>query len=57
MIQKFNTAVSIPGGGESKINPLVVVAVLVVAGFLVYKFVIKPAQDKAKADELHSHKE
>lgn len=59
MIQKFNTAAASPGGGDAKsgINPIVVLLVIAVAGVLIYKFVIKPAQDKAKENEAHSHKE
>ena len=45
MITKFETAV---GGTKKGSNTLLMVAVLVIGGFLVYKYVIKP---KANNDE------
>ena len=53
MVSKFNTnAPATTGGGSSK--TLMIVLGLAVAGFLVYRFVIKPAQDKKKKEEKSS---
>jgi hypothetical protein len=53
MVSKFNTnAPATTGGGSSK--TLMIVLGLAVAGFLVYRFVIKPAQDKKKQEEKKS---
>jgi hypothetical protein len=47
MITKFETGSPV---GKSS-NTLLIVLGLAVAGYLVYRFVIKPNQDKAKQDK------
>jgi len=50
MVTKFNTnAPSTSGGGNTKTIMIVVGAL--VAGYLVWRYVIKPAQDKKKKEQ------
>ncbi len=54
MITTFDTSAvagSAAGASKSGTNTALIVVGLIIAGILVYKFVIKPAQDKKKAEE------
>jgi len=46
MVTKFDTAPASTGS-----NKLLIVGGLVLAGFLLYRFVIKPRMDKAKEEQ------
>ena len=53
MVTTFNTSAPATTGGQSGkgSNTLLIVLGLAVAGFLVYRFVIKPQMDKKKQEE------
>lgn len=54
MVTEFNTtalATSSQAGEAKGSNTVLIILGLAVAGFLVYKFVIKPAQDKKQQEQ------
>ena len=55
MVTTFNTSAPATGGTQGKSsNTLLIVLGIAVAGFLVYRFVIKPMMDKKKQEEKKS---
>lgn len=54
MVTKFNTNAPATSGGSSK--TLMIALGVLVAGFLVWRYVIKPAQSKKKEEEQTTKK-